>query len=318
MQKNQNFKNSVLNWIIMVLILLILPGSKNMETVDRMEKEFGRLHWIENRGQFPASVNYMLQIPDGRIFLQENGRITYQIRGEKQNWTIDEFIETNYRWQPKGSVKMPGKVHYLKGPIANHRKNVSNYLKVELGELWPGISMELNSSHDVLEKLIRLEPGATIADFSVRIAGAEDICINDEEQLQLDLQEESLYFSRPIAWQKKAGADIPVDIKYTLDPVNGSYGFSVWNYDDSRVLYIDPVLSSGFIGGSAWDFCRRVATGKNGKVYFGGVTESVDFPATPNTMDPVYNDTTDSIRVCSSWRHALLSVAKIRNYYMIW
>jgi len=58
------------------------------------------------------------------------------------------------------------------------------------------------------------------------------------------------------------------------------YGFQLGNFDRTKELVIDPMISSTFIGGSDEDRVRSVAVDSNDNTYVLGVTMSEDFPAT--------------------------------------
>ncbi|MCF6149602.1 MAG: hypothetical protein E3K37_13195 [Candidatus Kuenenia sp.] len=58
------------------------------------------------------------------------------------------------------------------------------------------------------------------------------------------------------------------------------YGFRLGNFDTTKELVIDPMISSTFLGGSDDDEARSLAVNSNDNIYVLGVTMSEDFPVT--------------------------------------
>ena len=58
------------------------------------------------------------------------------------------------------------------------------------------------------------------------------------------------------------------------------YGFRTGDFDRSKELIIDPMISSAFLGGSSDEECRSLAVDSNDNVFVLGVTLSDDFPVT--------------------------------------
>lgn len=58
------------------------------------------------------------------------------------------------------------------------------------------------------------------------------------------------------------------------------YGFRTANFDRSKELVIDPIISSTFLGGYSDEECRSLGVDSNDNVFVLGVTMSDDFPVT--------------------------------------
>src|SRR5208337_649907 len=59
--------------------------------------------------------------------------------------------------------------------------------------------------------------------------------------------------------------------------------FELAKYDTTRPLYIDPLIYSTYLGGSAWDVAISIAVDSTGNAYVIGETRSTNFP----TMNPL-------------------------------
>jgi len=69
----------------------------------------------------------------------------------------------------------------------------------------------------------------------------------------------------------------------------GRYGFKVGKYDKDKVLYIDPLLASTYLGGSVGDWVNAIAIDSVGNVYVTGETFSTDFPVTAGAYDTTFS-----------------------------
>ena len=96
-------------------------------------------------------------------------------------------------------------------------------------------------------------------------------------------------FAKPLAYQEINGKRVEVAVNYqvlasNLSPQtsNPTYGFKVGDYDKSAPLIIDPIVVSlvysSYIGGSDYDFGRRIAVDSWGSAYIIGETYSTNFP----------------------------------------
>ncbi|MBI4661811.1 MAG: SBBP repeat-containing protein [Verrucomicrobia bacterium] len=84
----------------------------------------------------------------------------------------------------------------------------------------------------------------------------------------------------------------PADCKSAIQQVENlrhrtcpTIGFAVGDYDTTKPLIIDPILSfSTYLGGSAGDVAEAVAVDQAGNAYITGMTRSIDFPVTMNAL----------------------------------
>jgi hypothetical protein len=99
----------------------------------------------------------------------------------------------------------------------------------------------------------------------------------------------------PVSYQRIGGERVPVKSRYKLLGGDGSYGFRVGTYDPPYPLVIDPGLDySTFLGGTSDEQSSDIAVDPRGRAYVTGVTDSADYPTTPNAFDRTYNGNADA------------------------
>ncbi|HHH52400.1 MAG TPA: hypothetical protein ENK91_01970, partial [Bacteroidetes bacterium] len=152
--------------------------------------------------------------------------------------------------------------------------------------------MNIVAKGNNIEKIFHLEPFSNPKQINLKLNGVEDICENENGELQLEINGNTIAFTTPIAWQIINGNKIDIPVSYNIKE-NFVYGFNLGDYNPQFPLYIDPLLSSTFIGGSQMDIVNKIAISSTGKVYAGGITSSPDFPFTPGSFDETFNEAQD-------------------------
>ena len=273
--------------------LLILSFSNPKQSLESKDKSLA-FHWIENNGQFQQDIAFLNKLNSSTVSLSREAVISYSLPTEAGRQVLSEkAVKANGTVKIAGQNRSELKINFINGTSKNQMINTASFQNIEMKNLWPGINVYLNSGQNTVEKILKVSPYSDPEIIRFEMEGMGDLCINETGALQVDMEDGNFYFSSPVAWQVINGKEIQVPVAFSIESANNSYSFEIGNYDPAHILFIDPLLSSSFLGGSNRDLGHQIKLGHNDLVYVAGMTESFDFPTTPGSYDQAYNDTTD-------------------------
>ena len=156
-----------------------------------------------------------------------------------------------------GAEPLPGKSNYFIGnnPAKWHR-NIPQYGRVEYKSVYSGVDLVYYGDQGKLEYDFRVAPAADPNQIALKFTGASArIDSADSGDLILSTANGDLRFHAPRVYQPAAaqsGNNVEKAVAGSFRQLaGGKIGFSIGDYDHSRELVIDPVLSySTYLGGS--------------------------------------------------------------------
>ncbi|MDQ3802832.1 MAG: SBBP repeat-containing protein [Acidobacteriota bacterium] len=179
-----------------------------------------------------------------------------------------------------GQGRSEGHVNYLVGSDpARQRTNVPLFERVHYESVYPGIDLVYYGNQQQLEFDFALAPGAEPGAIKLAFEGADRLEIDERGDLLLHVAGRKLVQRRPLIYQEGGGAREEVAGRY-VSRGGGVIGFEVGEYDPTRELVIDPVLTYASYQLSAND----IDLDADGNVYLVSSTQVAGLPTTPGAF----------------------------------
>lgn len=293
-----------------LLLLSPLPSLAKISDATAKEKIAAlSVPFVANQGQWDPRAAFAAQTFAGTVFVTTEGEMVYSLRGKPSKAgelgkrsagaVLTESLVNDkqqlLKAAPAGFRPQETKVSYFIGNDADkHRASLPSYERVNLGEMYPGINVQLRATGNNIEKIFTVAPQQNPSQIQVRVSGASELSLNDKGELIALTGEGSVAYTAPIAYQENAlGERESVQVAYALAAYDASgervnqYGFTLGAYDTSRPLVIDPLLASTYLGGSGGEFINAMAiSASDGTIYVTGITSSTNFPTTGGAPQP--------------------------------
>jgi hypothetical protein len=238
-------------------------------------------------------------------------------KGENGNKHIPSFITSNAHKEYFNYFK--GK------ESSKWTTNVSLYDEVIEKNVFPGIDaryyFESNNNfsqnkNDTQRLFFRYDfivhPGANVSDIKIKADLGRDtgykIYINNSNELIFKTNLGDMIHQKPFSYQSSSDEqlqqisnlskfedykkDVLIKAENTKEITSsfiinedGTLGFNISDYDNTKPLVIDPLVYSTFLGGNYYDLPSAISLDSNGNVYICGSTYSTDFPKTAGAYD---------------------------------
>jgi hypothetical protein len=195
----------------------------------------------------------------------------------------------NLSAQVSGTSPLPGKSNYFIGNDRSQwRQNIPQFARVQYQAVYPGVDLVYYGDQGQLEYDFRIAPGSDPNQIALSFTGA-NVHVDSESSgdLVLSTANGDIRFHAPHVYQPDAGANASGNVRGTAEKtVAGNFrqladnkiGFAIGDYDHSRELVIDPVLSySTYLGGGG-ESLVKIAVDSASNIYVAGSTTSPDFP----------------------------------------
>ena len=286
----------LLQWLLATTILpsLAIAGVANADTektsvshsaaAPLVKPDFGRLplYFAKNLGQ--SDVSFIARAPGYSVGLSATTSLLRLNAGKDHSVVTMSLDGANSGATLAAEDPQTATVNYLQGrDSAKWVTNIPTSARVHAKNVYPGIDVVYYGNQNELEHDFVVAPGASPSLIRWKISGADAVSIAGGGDLKIDLGQRHIGFRKPTIYQvDTSGVRQPVEGEYSLVADN-VVGFKVANYDASRELIIDPVLTfSTYLGGSNLDSVESIALGTDKSIYVAGTTYTPDFTPTTN------------------------------------
>jgi hypothetical protein len=194
------------------------------------------------------------------------------------------FVDADRGAVLEGVARDATRIHRIRDGDRRDDVDVPAYARVAASRVYPGIDIVFHGRGRELEYDVVVAPGADLSRFAFRIEGSDSVALNEAGDLLIASGGETVVLPHPVAWQENGEARHPVASDFSLD-ADGCVHIRVGDYDPTRALLIDPVVSyATFVGGASFEQGTAIAVDKAGNAYVTGYTGSTDFPLA-NALD---------------------------------
>jgi hypothetical protein len=247
-----------------------------------------------NVGQTDGRVRFIARGSNYGLFLTDQGAVL-SLRhsqgagnSEKSGTSVVRMKLAGARAnaQVVGTDALPGKSNYLIGnDPTKWRRNVPQFSRVRYSQIYPGVDLVYYGNQGQLEYDFRVAPGADPKNIQLSFEGARELRV-DSGDLIVGTGDGDVRLKAPRVYQEQeASSRTAVRGRFAL-LARDRVGFEIDDYDRSRMLVIDPVLTySTYLGGTNTEMLPSIAVDSGASIYVTGATNSTDFPV---TVGPAY------------------------------
>ena len=289
------------------------PVFSNAESVATPDKNAVRVagygsvppHFEANAGQVDERVKFLSRGNGYSLFLTSDKAVLAlqkpHTAGEdaKPDFLRMKLEGSNPASEITGEKLLEGKTNYITGnDPAKWKTDIPSFERVRYSNVYEGVDVVYYGSGQQLEYDLVLTPNASPDKIKLKFDGAEGLAISENGDLVFKYDENELRQLKPVAYQEFDGqrkevaanyvisnskseiSDLKSEISNPESQISDStVGFVIGEYDHSRPLIIDPVLSySTYLGGGADTFGTSIAVDSSGSAYVTGNTNALDFP----------------------------------------
>jgi uncharacterized protein (TIGR03437 family) len=238
----------------------------------------------KNAGQAHRQVRYFGRTPGAALWLVDSGAVLSV--DQKNRRAVLRMKLEGARQHPsiEGTQPLAGKTNYFTGNDPGQwKKDIGQYGAVRYQDAYPGIDLLFHATAQTIEYDWIVSPGADPSQIRMRFEGASETRIDSSGDLVLRIGDVEVREKRPRIFQGAQQDARQIDGRFVRR--GRAIGFEIANYDRSRTLTIDPVLTyATHLGGSgstnvqSGDEAYAVAMDAQGNAIVAGAAASTDFP----------------------------------------
>ena len=236
--------------------------------------------WFEpNHGQYRSQVRYF----------SRGGHGTWLVEAKRASIAAGGHAIT-IEWLNSSAAVLAGKSalpsrsqYFLGNDRSKWLSSVPHFGAIRGSELYPGIDVVYYFRDAKPEFDVVVAPHVDPSPVKFRFASSVQVS-KSSDGLLLRSNGKEILLHAPFAYQEANGRKVKVDARFALSR-EGEVSFELGEYDRSRELIIDPILSAGFFGSDADGAGNAIAIDNRGDVWVAGYGRNVvPLPSTPDPL----------------------------------
>ncbi len=263
--------------------------------------QWQHLGFIPNRGQWDASVRYVLVtegytvwiFPDRWVFFPARSGANALLDGNRGHTTpaplemkLPAAVDTILAEQP-----MAGRINFFLGNDPDRWvSNLSHYQRLRC--VAAGIEYELVVASGALEYRIRAAHPEHLEHLLFRLPEQWKAIVLEDGTLELRYQFVPIFrHTPPRMFQLRSSDTIPITGQFVQS--GDGFRFALSESLPDAPVVIDPLVYSTFVGTDSSDKGKAILVDNNGNAIVAGSTEDADFPTTSGAYDQAHNGDED-------------------------
>ncbi|MCS7076778.1 MAG: SBBP repeat-containing protein [Bacteroidia bacterium] len=284
------------------LIYVLWTWAQN-ENAQNVLAKTDRLFFIENKGQWHSDVLYLCRMRGldawitkygvnytfYKIERSKNDDFSRMLKNEfEQDYQNDimyghrvlfELENCNHNPWYEGKMQLEGYHNYFIGnEPTKYASYVGLYKEVWIKNVYNGIDIRYYFDNGRLRYDFWVQPYANPSQIKFSLRGQNEVYIKNDSQLCFTTRFGEVYLADLHTYQDR----YTVQSKFTKN--SDSWYIALGEYDKSKVLVIDPLIYSTYIGGGGNDFGYDIAVDAFGNAHITGNTLSSNYDTTPGAF----------------------------------
>jgi gliding motility-associated-like protein len=294
-----------IQFLLFYLILLTFKTLVNGQT-------HSAYHFIENKGQWPAQVNYKADLKSGFLYLENDGLLfdlydaasfskyvrshydkSLKTNLDSLNWHSYKvkFVGAQLNTTKRTDLKTENYFNYFLGSDSSKwASEAYGFGEVVYENVYSNIDFKMYSRLFNLKYDFIVKPKGNPNQIKLKYEGADKIAII-KGKLHVYTQVNHIIEDRPVVYQIIEGNRVEVAAQYR-DMGNNTIGFEILGkYDSSKELIIDPTLIfSTYSGSFSNNFGYTATFDSKGFLYSGSSGFGNAYPTTIGAYDVSFNN----------------------------
>lgn len=292
---------------VFLFVLVMLSSTAIMADNQPATNTKNSTFFIENKGQWPDEVLYMTSISGMRAWITKEGVVYDHFVIEREDEAFSQTKTDNADMHQRSAsaatvrghiinMKMQGindlvmavglnqNPAYFNYFIGNKPENWASHVPlfeaIDLKEVYEGIDIKYYYDDGFLRYDYYVKPKADLSQIQFILDGQYGWHINQAGELIIETSIGEVSHGKLYAYQEENGIKNEIGCSF-MQLKDGTLGIHTENYDPEKILVIDPLVFSTYLGGSDYEINPSLALDENDMIVVAAQTYSTDFPTTP-------------------------------------
>lgn len=288
-------------------------GVSGQEVQETQYKRTNYIEFVENKGQWNDSFQYMAEVPGGFLYLEER-QIKFQFYNTAAFKKVNKkmlhakhyFVDNPLQWhginlkflnaQPmqwQGIYKNSGSFNFIYGQNkSNWISNVNAYGSLKANQLYSGVDLKMYVNEETVKYDFVVAPGVNPKIIKWKYEGEESVKLQNGKirvKTSFSLIEELA----PFAFQVINGEKVEVPCNFTENNGVFSFEFPEGFHTGHRIIIDPELIFSTFSGSTSDNFGYTATYDEAGNLYSGSTAFGNQYVTTIGAYDRTFAGETD-------------------------